>query len=178
MGLAAYASLPAVKMDWATGREHEVALRISAPPKPEGNLSQGFGCLPCILKPQTRINLPFEDRWQWSSSHTILLHVDAALHTSHPTLQRQKTTHKIVADCMEALIGAFYITGGEKGASAYMRHIGLLPKMPGTAYQLPEPDRSAASPSARHVVPPPFRRFLLGCSLADWEACLLHKLLR
>lgn len=55
----------------------------------------------------------------------------------------------MVADCMEALIGAFYIAAGEAGSSAFMRHIGLLPPMPTTARQLPEPDRAAESPSAR-----------------------------
>ena len=69
-------------------------------------------------------------------------------------MQRQKFSHKVVADCMEALIGAYYVAGGEMGASAYMRHIGLLPKMPSTAYQLSEIDRSADSPSARYFLPP------------------------
>lgn len=66
-------------------------------------------------------------------------------------MQKQKVTHKVVADCMEALIGAHYIAGGERGASDYMRHIGLLPQMPKTARLIPGPDRKADSPSARYA---------------------------
>lgn len=68
--------------------------------------------------------------------------------------KRYKGSHKVVADCVEALIGAHYVTGGELGASAFMRHIGLLPPMPSTAWQLPAENRAADSPSSR-LVPVP-----------------------
>lgn len=57
--------------------------------------------------------------------------------------------HKVVADCVEALIGAHYVAGGELGASRFMRALGLVPPMPPTAHDLPEEDRTADSPLSR-----------------------------
>lgn len=66
-------------------------------------------------------------------------------------LQVKKVSHKVVADCVEALIGAHYVAGGVQAASDFMRRIGLLPPMPAVARQLPEPDRAADSPVARYM---------------------------
>ena len=65
---------------------------------------------------------------------------------SNRMLQGRKVTHKVVADCVEALIGVHYVAGGELAASQFMRRLGLLPCMPPNACQLAETDRSAESP--------------------------------
>ena len=64
-------------------------------------------------------------------------------------LQTQMVGNKVVADCVEALIGAHYVGGDEVVASAFMRRIGLLPPLPIKAHLYPEPDRTSESNSSR-----------------------------
>ena len=68
--------------------------------------------------------------------------------------QERDVPHKVVADCVEALIGTYYTAGGDSAASLFMRAIGLLPPLPPSARALPPKSPKQASPFARSDLPP------------------------